>query len=72
MPDIELDLNEVSIPCRKDLDGVVRWTISEKGKVNIRTKTVHGADWDDVLDEQVPDSKNWQVVLSIKILETDA
>ena len=68
--DIQLELNEVNIPCRKDMDGTVRWTMSAGGRIRIQTKEV-GEDIDDILDETVPDGKNWQVILSIKILETD-
>ena len=71
MPDIELDLNEVNIPSRKDLSGTVRWTVSAGGRVKIQTKEA-GETVDDILDETVPNGKNWSVILSINILETDA
>ena len=70
MPDIELDLNEVNIPSRKDLSGTVRWTVSAGGRVKIQTKEA-GETVDDILDETVPSGKNWSVILSINILETD-
>lgn len=68
--DVQLNLNEVNVPCRKDINGTVNWTVSAGGRVRIQTKEV-GEDIDDILDETVPSGKSWQVVLSIKILETD-
>jgi len=68
---IELDLNEVVIPSMKSLDGTIRWTITAGGRIRVQTKP-QGEDTDDVLDETVPAGKSWQVIMSVKIVETDA
>jgi len=68
---IELDLNEVVIPSMKSLDGTIRWTIAAGGRIRAQTKP-QGGDTDDILDETVPAGKSWQVIVSVKIVETDA
>ena len=68
--DLQLNLEEVSIPSRKDLHGVTIWVLSAGGRLRIQSKP-QGEDIDDVLDETVPAGKSWRIKLSVEIMETD-
>jgi len=56
----------------KSLTGVGDLDITEGGRVRIQMKENTAGDTLDLLDESCPAGKEWKVVVSITITETDA
>lgn len=53
---------------KETISGVQEISMLAKGKIRIQTKVEDG-EWEDVLVETVPNTKMWEVNLSIHVIE---
>lgn len=65
-----MDLEKNEITTLTSYTGKDAFSLSAKGKLRLRKKE-HGGEFSNFLNEQVPDNKKWEIVVTVNITETD-